>query len=203
MEFKAETTALVVVDMQNDFVRQGAALEVPQARDTIAANQKMIAMARKLDMPVIFTKFVSGPKRVLLWNWSPQIPENNCCVRGFRRYYPEVDKQQDCTDVIDELYPESGDYIVEKYGYSAFHNTNLIDILRAHGCDSIVVTGTVTQICVADTVHDAFHEVLQVLVAADCVSSFDDNQHQAALANIEMKYGVVETSEQIEQRFSR
>lgn len=203
LDFQKDKTALVVVDMQNDFVRQDAAMEVSQARDTIPVNQEMIAMARSLGMPVIYTKFVSGPKRVLLWNWSPQIPENNCCVRGFSRYYPDVGKTLDCTDVISELYPEPGDYIIEKYGYSAFRNSSLIDILRANGCDSIVVTGTVTQICVGDTVHDAFHEGLQVLVASDCVSSFDEVQHKATLDNIAMKYGLVETAEQIKERFNR
>ena len=201
LEFKKETTALLVVDMQNDFVREGAGMEVPDARGTIAPIIKLITMARKNNMPVIFTKFVAGPKRTLLWNWSPAIPENNCCFRNYKRSYKDIVGERECSDVIDELYPLTEDYIIEKYGYSSFRNTNLIDILRANDCDSIIVTGTVTQICVGDTVHDAFHEGLKVLVASDGVSSFSELQHRATIENIKQKYGVVMDSEQIIEIF--
>jgi isochorismate hydrolase len=115
----------------------------------------------------------------------------NACVRGFKRFYPDVEKELDCTDVIDELYPQEGDYIIEKYGYSSFRNTNLLDVLYSIDRDTIIVTGTVTQICVEDTVHEAFHNRIKVIVASDAVSSFDKELHDAALKNIGMKYGEV------------
>jgi nicotinamidase-related amidase len=64
--------ALLVVDMQNDFVRVGAALEVPDARATIAANQALIDFFRSRKLPVVFTRFIMFPSEVLLWEWSPQ-----------------------------------------------------------------------------------------------------------------------------------
>lgn len=201
MKYSIGKTALVIVDLQNDFVREGAGMEVPDARATIPANQKLIAFARENGVPVIYTKFLAGPKRTLLWNWSPQIEAVNACVRGFKRYYPDVDKVLDCTDIIDEIYPQEGDYIVEKYGYSAFHNTNLLDVLHSEGRDTIIVTGTVTQICVEDTVHEAFHHQLHVIVARDAVSSFDEELHNAALRNFEMKYGAVMDSDEIIRMF--
>ena len=197
MKYRIDKTALLIVDLQNDFVREGAGMEVPDTRDTIEANQKLIAFARANDIPVIFTRFMAGPKRTLLWNWSPQIESVNACVRGFKRYYPDVDKELDCTDVIDELYPHEGDYIVEKYGYSSFRNTNLLDVLYSIDRDTIIVTGTVTQICVEDTVHEAFHNRINVIVASDAVSSFDKELHDATLKNISMKYGAVMDSDSI------
>ena len=89
LKFETDKTALVIVDLQNDFVRIGAALEVADARKTIPVAQKLIAFARKKNMPIVFTKFVAGPKRTLLWNWSPQIKEDSCCFRNFKRYYLE------------------------------------------------------------------------------------------------------------------
>jgi nicotinamidase-related amidase len=201
MDYRLDKTALLIVDLQNDFVRVGAGMEVPDTRGTIEANQKLIAFARKNDMPVIYTKFMAGPKRTLLWNWSPQIEAVNACKRHFVRYYPDVDKELDCTDVIDELYPEKEDYIVEKYGYSSFRNTNLLDILYSLDRDTIIVTGTVTQICVEDTVHEAFHNRINVIVARDAVSSFSKELHDAALANIHMKYGAVMDSNEIIKAF--
>lgn len=201
MNFSLEKTALIIVDLQNDFVRVGAGMEVEDARGTIEINKKLIDFARQNDMPVIYTKFLTGPVKTLLWNWSPQIADVNACRRHFKRYYPDVDKELDCSDIIDEIYPEKEDYIVEKYGYSAFRNTNLLDILRSHGRDTIIVTGTVMQICVEDTVHEAFHNHINVVVASDAVSSFSKELHDAALKNINMKYGVVMDSEKIMQAF--
>jgi nicotinamidase-related amidase len=150
--------ALLIVDMQNDFVREGAPMEVPDARATIPQHQELLAFCRETGIPIIYTKFVAGPKRTLLWEWSPQLePPIWACQRGFRRFYADVDKDLDCTDIIEEIYPETNDYIVEKYGYGAFSNTSLEDILRSRHVESLVVTGTVTQICVEETAREAFH----------------------------------------------
>ncbi|MEI6100342.1 MAG: isochorismatase family cysteine hydrolase, partial [Eubacteriales bacterium] len=184
-------------DMQNDFVRKGAAMCVEDAVKTVPAIQKLIAHARKKGMPIIFTKFVTGKKPSILWNWSPQIAESHCCQRGFSRYYEDVDQTLDCTEIIDELKPEKQDYIFEKYWYSSFRNTSLVDILASEGADTIIVAGTVSQICVADTVHEGFSQGIRVIVASDGVSSFDDLQQKAALDNIHMKFGMVMSTEEI------
>jgi len=147
---------------------------------------------------VIFTKFVSGKAPTFLWNWSPEIASDNNCRRGFSRYYPDIDQTQQCADIIDELKPISPeDYVLEKYNYSAFRNTSLVDILRSEGADTIIVTGTVTQICVEDTIHDAFAEGFKVIVASDCVSTWDPLQQQAVLENTANKYGMVMSSAEL------
>lgn len=190
--------ALVVVDMQNDFVRVGSPAEVPDARETIPANRRLVDAFRAAGRPVVFTKFIAGPERTLMWNWSPVIaPPTCCCWPGFRRSYGDAEGELDCTAVVDELAPLPGEPQVEKYGYNAFHRTNLTDVLRARGADTVVVTGTVTQICVEDTARAAFHEGFQTIVVADAVSSFDAELHRATLRNIELKYGVVLTTEDV------
>jgi nicotinamidase-related amidase len=203
-EFTKDKTALIVVDLQNDFVRQGAPMLVGEALGTIPANKKLIDFSRQNGMPVIFTKFVAGKKPTLLWNWSPEIESDHNCVRGYKRYYPDIDKKEPCIDIIDELKPLSPeDYIVEKYFYSSFRNTNLIDILRSEGADTIIVTGTVTHLCVQSTVHDAFHEGIKVILASDCVSTWDRLQEKATLENVAFKFGMVMTSDELMQRLSR
>src|SRR5262249_492584 len=64
--------ALIIVDMQNDFVRVGAPLEVPEARPTIAVHQTLLATCRARSIPVIYTKFLAGPEWTPIWEWSPQ-----------------------------------------------------------------------------------------------------------------------------------
>lgn len=190
--------ALIVVDMQNDFVRQGAPLEVPDARATIAVHQRLIEAARVRGMPVVYTKFLSHPEYYLLWEWSPQCrPPTKCCWKGHARHYEDVGRELECTDVIDEIYPEAADPIIEKYGYGAFHDTSLAPMLRDHGVQSLIVTGTVTQICVEETAREAFHHGFRTTVVADAVSSYAPDLHAAALKNFAMKFGWVEDSDTV------
>ena len=197
-ELLKEQTALLIVDLQNDFCRRGAPMLVEEAFGTIPANQKLLAFAREHCMPVVFTKFVSGKKASWLWNWSPEIEKHHCCMRGYERYYPDIARSEQCADIIDELKPIlPEDYVIEKYHYSSFRNTSLIDILRSEGVDTVIVTGTVTQICVEDTAHDGFAEGIKVVVASDCVSTWDPLQQRASLENIANKYGMVMSSDEI------
>ena len=185
-------TALIVVDMQNDFVRVGAPLEVPDARATIQPIRDTIDLFRRLGRPVIFTRFIAGPKETLLWKWSPQLrPPVNCCKPGFRRRYGDAEGELDCIAVIDELTVEPGDYVVDKYWYGAFFRTNLHDILLSEHVDTTVVCGTVTQICVEETARESFHLGLKTAVLSDCVSSYDPGMHAATLKNFALKFGRV------------
>ncbi len=194
----ADRTALVIVDMQNDFVRVGAPLEVPDARATIDAQARLADWFRAHDRPVIYTRFLSGPERTLIWNWSPQIaPPTKCCWDGHMRSYGDIEGERNAAAVIDELKPSAEDLIVDKYSYGAFHRTNLMDHLVARHVDTICVTGTVTQICVDETGRGGFDHGLQVVMVSDAVSSFDDELHRATLRNFAMKFGRVLTTEEV------
>ena len=79
--------ALLVVDMPNDFVRVSAALEVADARATIPANRALIDFFRARKLPVVFTRFITFPSEVLLWEWSPQaLPPTKCFWKGHKRH---------------------------------------------------------------------------------------------------------------------
>ena len=192
---RVRNPALLIVDMQNDFVRVGAALEVVDARATIAANRALLEFFRRRRLPVVYTKFITFPAPVLLWEWSPQaLPPTKCCWKGHKRYYPDVGREQECTDVIDELAPLPGEHQVEKFNYGAFHATPLEPILRSLGVESVVITGTVTQICVEETARQAFHHGFRTTLVADAVSSFAPDLHAATLKNFASKFGWVEDS---------
>ena len=195
--------ALVIVDMQNDFVREGAPMEVPDARQTIPQHQQLLAFFRQAALPIIYTRFLAGPKRTLMWEWSPQLePPVLACQRGYQRYYADVGRTLDCTDVIDEIYPQPGDYIIDKYGYGAFHSTNLGDTLRSLAVESLIITGTVTQICVEETGREAFHHGYKTTLVADAVSSYLPDLHAATLKNFAFKFGWVMTTAAVLQALS-
>jgi len=191
-QVRLSAAAFLIVDMQNDFVRVGAPLEVPDARRTIAPIREVTQAFRKAGRPVVYTRFVTGPEETLLWKWSPQIyPPVNCCRLGYRRYYSDIIAERDCAAIVDELSVEPGDAVVDKYGYGAFFRTNLVDILAAHRTETVVIAGTVTQICVEETGRQSFHHGYQTVMLSDAVSSFDPELHAATLKNFAMKFGLV------------
>lgn len=192
--------ALVVVDMQNDFVRQGAPLEVPDARGTVEAHHCLISAFRERDRPVLFTRFLSRHTDNLLWLWSPEcLPGSNCCWPGHMRRYADREAPLDAAAVIDEFVPEADDIIIDKFGYGAFHGTPLDDWLKVLGVESLVITGTVTQICVEETARQAFHFGYRTTIASDAVSSFAPDLHAATLKNFAMKFGWVAEADDIRQ----
>jgi nicotinamidase-related amidase len=192
------TAALIIVDMQNDFVRSGAPLEVASALRTVPALSNLIQAFHKHHLPVVYTKFISHPHYYLLWEWSPQCqPPTKCCWKGHQRYYKDIGASRDCTEIIDELQPTATDIIVEKFGYGAFHDTALDKTLRSLGVSTLIVTGTVTQICVEETVREAFHHGYRTIIAEDGVSSFAPDLHAATLKNFAMKFGWVSNSDHL------
>lgn len=196
--------ALLVVDMQNDFVRVGAALEVPDARATIPANRRLVDAFRAAGRPVVFTRFIAFPAPTLLWEWSPQIlPPTRCCWKGHHRHYPDVGGERECTEVIDELAPLPDEHQIEKFGYGAFHGTSLDGVLRALGVRSLAVTGTVTQICVEETAREAFHHGYRTTIVRDAVSSFAPDLHAATLKNFGQKFGWVEDASTVLSQVAR
>jgi nicotinamidase-related amidase len=187
-----ERSGLIIIDMQNDFVRRGAPMRVDDAYETIRPIRRLAERYRAAGGPVIYTRFIAGPSRALVWNWSPLLaPPTRACWRGVRRSYDDIDGERGVADVIDELAPKAEDYVIDKYSYGAFHSTVLDDILRAHSCDSLVITGTVTHICVLETAHGAFDHGYQAVVVEDAVSSYDAGLHAATLAGVRAKFGWV------------
>jgi nicotinamidase-related amidase len=190
--------ALIIVDMQNDFVRVGAPMEVPQARDTIPEHQQLLRCFRQHRLPIVYTRFLAGAEPRLLWEFSPKLaPPTLACHAGHERYYADVHKTLDCSAIIDELAPLAGDTIIEKLGYGAFHDTPLNDTLKTMSVESLIVTGTVTQICVEETAREAFHYGYKTTLVSDGVSSYLPDLHAAALKNFALKFGWVATTREV------
>jgi nicotinamidase-related amidase len=195
--------ALIVVDMQNDFVRVGAPLEIPDARATLPQHRRLLDACRATEVPVVYVRYVAGPQHHLVeWvsklDWAAQLAAPVwACRRGHRRFYADVGGERECTDVVDEIYPRPEDYVVDKYTYGAFHRTSLADILASHGVDAVVVTGTVTQVCVEDTARQAFAHGYKTTIVADAVSSRAPERHRATLETFAAHYGWVLSTDDV------
>ena len=191
----ATAAALVVVDLQNDFVRVGAPQEVPDARTTLPTVAALIHACRDTGVPVLFTRYTAGPTATHHAWFSPECaPPLKSCWPGVARRYGDRSEPLFGHDVVDEVSPRQGEPIVDKYGYGSFTNTVLEDCLRAREVRQVWLVGTVTQICVEETAREGFRRGYEMVVAADVVSSFDTQLHDASLRNLAQKFALVTTS---------
>ncbi len=163
--FVPEQTAVIVVDMQHDFIAPGAALETPMGRALVPTLQRVLQHARDTRMRVIYTAHVhrrDGSDLGLFGEiWQP-IGERAALVDG----EPGV-------QVVREVAPLPHEPILKKHRYSAFFGTDLDLILRTEQIDNVVVTGVTTENCCHATARDAMFHGYRVAFLADATGTFD------------------------------
>jgi len=156
--------ALAIVDMLVDFIRDNGALPVPAAKKIIPNIQKLLAFARKNGWKIFFIadNHLENDKEFEIWGRHS--------VKG------TVGSQ-----VIEELTPEPGELIIPKTRYSAFYNTQLDAVLHQNKIESLIITGTLTDICVLYTAADARNRDLDVIIVSDATASLSKKRHNWAL----------------------
>lgn len=202
--FKRKKTALVIVDMQNEFVRKGGLLFVNDAIKTVTKIKELIRFFRQKKMPIIYTKSINLDIPSLQNKYYeilyPTQVKKKPLVKEYKRYYPDLGKKLDCSDIIEEIYPEPDDIVIEKIFSSAFEDTILEYVLKVLKIECLVIAGTVTHICVDSTAKAAFNRQFMVAIVSDGVSSFSPDLHVAALKGFKMRCGrVIKTHEVINE----
>jgi len=200
---KIRKPALIIVDMQNDFIRQGAPFEVPGGRETIAPQQRLLQYFRENHYPVIYLQWVSienDPWRVLesKFTWTAFLDEKTqACRVGHFRAYEDHEGEVDCAAIIAELAPVAGEIIVPKHGFGGFYGTDLHQQLSGLGVDTLVVTGVVAECCVEDTVRQALYHHYASIVVSDAVESMTAQRKIECLAVLDENYGWVAESGEV------
>lgn len=167
--------ALLVIDMLNDFVLEGAPLEVPETRKVIPTIRREIDEARRKGIPIIYVcdAHEKDDKEFSRFGWPPH------AVKG-----------TEGAKVVKELEPQKDDIVIEKKTYSGFYNTTLDDTLKRLGVDSIRLTGCVTHICIMFTASDAVLRGYNVTVVKDGVAGLSPEDHEAGLRIMKNVLGV-------------
>jgi biuret amidohydrolase len=194
-EFAPERAALVIIDMQRDFLEPGgfgAVLgnDVSLLRRTIAPTQRLLGAARAAKLTVIHTREGHRPDLVDLppakkarGRLAPGIgdpgPMGRILVRGEKGH-----------DIIEELYPCPGEPVVDKPGKGAFYATDLDAMLKNRGIAQLIVCGVTTEVCVNTTVREANDRGYDCLVVADCVGSYFPEFQEMGLAMIKAQGGI-------------
>ncbi len=176
-----KVSALIVVDMQNDFVKPGGALIVSEAKETIPAVQHMLALARRSRMAVFYTQDTHEPGDMEFPIWGAHV------LRGSWGW-----------QIVDELTPQPSERVVQKLRYDGFFGTSLDDEMRLKGITTVVVCGTVANICVLHTAGSAALRGYQVILPVDAISALTPFDLQVAIRQTSFLYrGVITTSEAI------
>jgi ureidoacrylate peracid hydrolase len=198
-------TALVVVDMQRGFLDPGEPMEVPQAREVVPVIRALLDLFRAKGLPVVFTEFVySESAPVLIGSLHPEHkPAPPGAPRGFGLPSSACLEGTASADTVPDLAPRVGELVVRKRGYDAFAGTPLDGALRARNVTSLVVTGTMTDICVLATVIGALHREYRVTVVEDGVATLWPEIQRATLDIIGRAYGRVVTGKEVADQISR
>jgi len=194
-EFDAKSCALVIIDMQRDFVDPGGFGEalgndVSLLRKAIAPTRKVLEAARNRKMLVIHTREghrqdlsdlpLNKKLRGRLKNGiGDPGPMGRILVRGEYGH-----------DIVDELKPAPGEPVVDKPGKGAFYATDLDSMLHNRGIRQLVVCGVTTEVCVNTSVREANDRGYDCLVLEDCVGSYFPEFQVAALNMIKAQGGI-------------
>jgi len=195
LEFDPKTTALLIIDMQRDFVMPGGFGEalgndVTPLQATIAPTKRVLESARKRGMLVIHTReghrpdlTDCPPTKLVRGRGKPRIvdpgPMGRILVRG------EIGH-----DIVPELYPAPGEPVIDKPGKGAFYATDLELILRDRVIKTLIVCGVTTEVCVNTSVREANDRGYECVVLSDCVGSYFPEFQKAALAMIKAQGGI-------------
>jgi nicotinamidase-related amidase len=185
--------ALLVIDMQRGFVEPGQAMEVPPARTIVPRIQDLLTLFRGQGLPVVFTEFVYSEQAPLLVGAIH--PEHRRAEPGAPTGHGRPSSSclvgDESADTIADLKPRPDELVVRKHYYDAFNGTVLDGALRARGVTSLVVTGTMTDICVLATVIGGFNREYRIAVVEDAVATIWPETQRAVLDLLARAYARV------------
>ena len=197
-------SALIVVDVQNDFVSEGgwfdrlakkhpeAGVDMEFLRSSIPGIKKLVEAFGAGGQPVVYVKHVVRPDYV-----DARFP--------YWRKFPDMDKVETQfivegtwgAEIVDELNPAPGELVVVKKGLSGFHGTPLETILRNLGVTTCVMTGVTTTCCVSSTTRAGVEHNFHMMLVRDGMADMHREGHEAELGILSWLFGDVVTADQV------
>lgn len=204
------STAVLVIDMQNDFGSVGgmferAGIDISGIQATIGPTSRVLAAARSRNVPVIYIAEALSPDRSDIG--PPHSPHGGMAQRmGIGQSVAAPDGRPSRihiegtwhTEILPELAPRSGEPVIMKRRWSGFHDTALDQTLRTIGAHYLIVTGCTTSNCIESTIRDAAMRDYACLLPADCTAQPAargiPSTHESSLQAIARSFGWITTS---------
>ena len=190
-------TALVVIDVQNDFCAEGGLMhemgkDLSMMKPALGNLRRVLEGARAAKVLPIFIQNT----------WLPQHGVASGPWLRFMIVRYGMDPARGCTvqdswggEILSEVAPAKGEIVVRKWRSNSFIGTNLDLVLRAHEIKTVVITGVVTQGCVESTAREASFRDYYVVVLEDCVATYDRDLHEASLKVMRTRVDVAPSDE--------
>jgi len=194
-EFSPTTCALLIIDMQRDFLEPGGFGEmlgndVSQLRRTIEPNQKLLGAWRAKGLQVMHTREGHRPDLTDLPPAKKVRGRSKTCIGDPGPMGRILVRGEVGHDIISELYPLPTEPVIDKPGKGAFFATDLHAILQNRGIQQLIVTGVTTEVCVNTTVREANDRGYDCLVPEDCVGSYFPEFQKMGLKMIKAQGGI-------------
>ena len=184
---KNESTAILVVDMLNDFLTPGGKMVLEGGDTLFEPIKNLLTEGRSKGIPIVY---VNDSHRVSLRLDREFTKRAEHCIEGTWG-----------AEVVEELSPQQEDFIVKKSRFSGFFETDLDLTLKDLKIETVIVVGVVTNICVRSTIHDAFFRGYQVIVPEDCVMATGEREQESSLYDIQTHFGEVSDSKRVIELF--
>lgn len=192
--FRPESAALLVVDMQNDFLLPAGLLRTWGGPAVVPEINRLVDLFRDASRPIVFTRHiyerpeVDGGATARFWGAGA----NSQLLREGTWH----------SELHADLHRLPGDRVLAKRRYSGFYQTDLELLLRTDGVRQVVVTGVCSNICCEATAHDAFFRDFEVFFPLDATGGTSEEAHLGALRSIAFAYGEVVTVGALASRFA-
>jgi nicotinamidase-related amidase len=181
MRLHSDSTAVVVVDMQNGFCHPDGSLYAPGSEEAIEPVGRVVDRAREAGVDVVWTRDVHPPEQF-----------------DDAHYYDEFDRWGEHVlegsweaELVEQLRPREDDLVVVKHTYDAFYRTELEGWLEAHGIDDLVVCGTLANVCVLHTASSAGLRDYRPVLVEDAVGCIEADHREYALDHADFLFGEV------------
>jgi ureidoacrylate peracid hydrolase len=184
-------TAVIVVDVQNDFCSPDGALgkagqPTQAAMDMIPNLQRLLTAARAAKAPVIFIQTI-----------HEDATDSEAWVGRMAGKSASICRKNTWGAEFTEVAPVPGEPVVIKHRYSAFINTRLDSILRTFKVENLIMTGVSTNVCVESTARQGYMLDYNIVFLSDCTAAYSQEEHDMALYNMKAHFGLVAKADDV------
>lgn len=182
-QFVPTGSALLVIDMQGQFLRRSSPSYLPDGEEIVDNVAALIAGFRQSPLPVVFTRHALAKKE-----------PSGAMGRWWRDTIRDGDPM---ADIVPRLQPLAGEKVIRKSRYSAFVGTSLDRTLRKDNVSRLVVTGVMTHLCCDTTTRDAFMRGYDVFFVVDGTASRNEDLHMSSIKALADGFAIPVTTKEV------